>query len=106
MAWIWLAIGAVLEVVWVLTLKATEGYTNLKVSVTSTAIVAVNLYVLSQAFRILPTATAYAVWTGASAVGVAVCGAIFYEEQFSLFKVACVVLVVFGIIGLKSASAN
>lgn len=106
MAWIWLAIGTILEVVWVLTLKATQGYTNMKVSVISTAIVAVNLYVLSQAFRILPTATAYAVWTGASALGVAVCGALFYQEHFSPFKIVCVTLVVFGIIGLKSASPN
>ena len=106
MAWVWLAIGTVLEVIWVLTLKATDGYTNLKVSVASTGIVAVNLYVLSQAFRILPTATAYAIWTGASALGVAMCGVLFYQEQFTLFKAVCVALVVFGIIGLKSAAAN
>ena len=106
MAWVWLAVGTILEVAWVLTLKATDGYTNLKVSVVSTAIVAVNLYVLAQAFKILPTATAYAIWTGASAVGVALCGFLFYQEQFSVFKLVCVGLVVFGIIGLKSAAAN
>ena len=95
-----------MEVIWVLTLKGTEGYTNLKISIISSAIVAVNLYVLSQAFRILPTATAYAVWTGASAVGVAVCGAIFYGEEFSIYKVVCIGFVLVGIVGLKSLTAN
>ena len=106
MAWVWLAIGTVLEVIWVLTIKATEGYTKLWISVLSTSIVAVNLYVLSQAFKNLPTATAYAIWTGASAIGVCVCGAIFYGESLTTIKLVCITLVVVGIVGLKSATTN
>lgn len=104
--WVWLAIGIALEVAWVLTLKATEGYSNLKVSIISTAIVAVNLYIISQAFRTLPTATSYAIYTGASVVGVAVCALILHQEEFSLFKAVCIALVVLGIIGLKAAAPN
>lgn len=106
MPWIWLSVASVLEVVWVLTIKATEGYTNTKVSIVSTLIVLINLYVLSRAFQQLPMATAYAIWTGASAVGVVVCGFIFYGESFNFIKCACIGFIVIGIMGLRSVTDN
>ncbi len=57
------------------------------------------------AARVLPIGTAYAVWTGIGAVGTAVLGMVLFQEPANAARIACMVLIVGGVAGLKLFSA-
>jgi quaternary ammonium compound-resistance protein SugE len=104
MAWIWLTLAGLLEVVWAIGLKYTEGFTRLWPSVTTVAAMIASLYFLALAVRSLPIGTAYAVWTGIGAVGVAILGIILFNEPRDVLRIASILLIVAGIAGLKLVS--
>jgi quaternary ammonium compound-resistance protein SugE len=105
MAWILLAIAGVFEVGWAIGLKYTEGFTRLWPSVGTIAAMALSLFCLGLALRTLPVGTAYAVWTGIGAVGTAILGMILFGESVAAARLACIGLIVAGIVGLKLFSA-
>ena len=106
MAWVYLLCAGLFEIGWAIGLKYTEGFTRLWPSVWTAASMAVSLYLLALALRTLPVGTAYAVWTGIGAVGTAVLGIILLGEPRDLPRVACLLLIVAGIIGLKFSSSH
>lgn len=61
----------------------------------------VSFYLLILAIKTLPLGTAYAVWTGMGAVGVAVLGIILFKESADWYRLLSITLVIAGIIGLK-----
>ena len=101
MAWTYLIIAGVLEVVWAIGLKYTEGFTKLVPSlVTGVALVA-SMVFLALALRAIPVGTGYAIWTGIGAVGTAILGIILFAEPATLARLGCIGLIVAGIVGLK-----
>ncbi|MBQ1070955.1 multidrug efflux SMR transporter, partial [Micromonospora sp. D75] len=56
---------------------------------------------LAYALRDIPVGTGYAVWVGIGAVGTALVGMLALGEPVNLPRVACLLLVVAGVIGLK-----
>jgi quaternary ammonium compound-resistance protein SugE len=104
MAWIWLTLAGLLEVVWAIGLKYTEGFTRLGPSAITVAAMIASLYFLGLAVRSLPIGTAYAVWTGIGAVGVAILGIILFNEPKDLLRLGSILLIVAGIAGLKLVS--
>ena len=104
MAWIWLTVAGLLEVVWAIGLKYTDGFTRLVPSLITGAAMIASLYFLALAVRSLPIGTAYAVWTGIGAVGVAILGMILFDEPRTLLRIASILLIVAGIAGLKLVS--
>ena len=105
MAWIWLTIAGVLEVVWAVGLKYTEGFTRLWPSLITGAAMLASIYFLALAVRTIPIGTGYAVWTGIGAVGVAILGMILFNEPRDLIRIGSILLIVAGIAGLKLGSA-
>lgn len=101
MAWIYLLIAGLFEIVWALGLKYTEGWTKLWPSLGTLASMAVSFYFLSLAIKVLPMGTAYAVWTGIGSVGAAVVGMLLFDEPRDIMRIVCVGLIVAGIVGLK-----
>ena len=59
---------------------------------------------LGQALKSLPIGTAYAVWTGIGAVGTAILGILLFGEPRDLPRLACLALIVGGLVGLKLLS--
>ena len=104
MAWIWLTLAGLLEVVWAIGLKYTEGFTRLVPSVITGVAMVASIYFLALAVRALPIGTAYAIWTGIGAVGVAILGIILFNEPKDLVRVGSILLIVAGIAGLKLTS--
>lgn len=105
MSWLLLFVAGLLEVVWAIGLKYTEGFTRLWPSVgTGTAMVA-SVVLLGLAMRTLPVGTAYAVWTGIGAVGTVILGIVLFAEPATAARLGCVALIVAGIAGLKLTSA-
>jgi quaternary ammonium compound-resistance protein SugE len=101
MSWIYLFIAAALEIIWASGLKSTAGFTRLWPSIGVTAAIAGSLFLLAIAARGLPIGTAYAVWTGVGAVGVAIIGILFFGESATPGRLACILLIVLGVAGLK-----
>ena len=101
MAWVYLALAGVLEVVWAVALKASDGFTRWVPSVILGVGIAASFWFLSRAFRDIPMGTAYAVWTGIGAAGVAILGMVLYGEPASLARIGFLSLIVIGILGLK-----
>ncbi len=101
MAWILLFVAGVLEVGWAIGLKYTEGFTRLWPTVLTVTAMIVSLWLLGLALKTLPIGTAYAVWTGVGAVGTAVLGIVLFGESAAAARVACICLIVAGIVGLK-----
>jgi quaternary ammonium compound-resistance protein SugE len=106
MAWFYLLIAGVLECGWAVGMKYTDGFSRLVPSVLTIAAMGVSFWFLSLAMRTIPLGTAYAVWTGIGAVGVAVLGMLLFEESRDILRILCLLLIVAGIIGLKLVSTQ
>ena len=101
MAWLWLVIAGLLEIVWAVGLKYTDGFTRLWPSVVTVATFLASLYFLALAVRTIPIGTGYAVFTGIGAVGVAILGMVLFGESRELVRIGFILLIVAGIAGLK-----
>lgn len=103
MAWIWLLLAAVFEVGWAIGLKYSDGFTRLWPSLWTALSMVVSMLLLAQAARSLPIGTAYAVWTGIGAAGTAALGMLWLGEPATAARIACLGLIVAGVVGLKLA---
>ena len=101
LAWMLLLVAGMLEIVWSISMKASQGFT--KHHFTSITVIAacLSFWLLGLALRQLPVGTAYAVWTGIGAVGAAVFGIVFFGESLTIARIGCIALIVCGILGLK-----
>lgn len=104
MAWVLLAIAGVLEVVWALGLKYSDGFTRAWPSVVVLVGAIASFWLLSLSMRVLPAGTAYAVWVGIGAVGTALAGMALLGEPATAARLACIALIVAGVLGLKFLS--
>lgn len=100
-AWLMLLAAGALEIVWAIGLKYTRGFSAPAPSAITIAAIAASLYLLARAAQSLPIGTAYAIWTGIGAVGVAIVGIVAFEESANLARLACIALIVAGVVGLK-----
>lgn len=101
MAWVLLFVAGLLEVGWAIGLKYTEGFTRLWPTVGTVTAMVLSVALLGVAMRTLPVGTAYAVWTGIGAVGTVILGIVLFGEPATAARLACVALIVSGIVGLK-----
>ena len=106
MAWLYLLVAGLLEVAWAVGLKYTQGFTRLWPSVWTGAALVLSMLLLAAAVRTLPLGTAYAMWTGIGAVGTAALGILLFGEQATAARLACIGLIVAGLVGLKLTSAD
>jgi quaternary ammonium compound-resistance protein SugE len=104
MAWIWLGLAGLLEVVWAVALKHSEGLTRLGPSLVFIVAGVLSFVLLAQALRSIPLGTGYAVWTGIGAVGTAIYGIAFLGEATEALRLVSIVLIIAGIAGLKLAT--
>jgi quaternary ammonium compound-resistance protein SugE len=101
LAWFYLLLAGLGEVGWAIGLKYTEGFTRLWPSVATVSLMVLSFGLLGQALRSLPIGTAYAVWTGIGAVGTALLGMAMFGEPRDLPRLACLAMIVVGVLGLK-----
>lgn len=101
MAWLYLFFAGLLEVGWAIGLKHTEGFTRLWPSLLTALSMVASLGMLGLALNVLPLGTAYAVWTGIGTVGTAILGILLYGEPATAARLACIGLILAGIVGLK-----
>ncbi len=101
MAWMLLLVAGLLEVVWAVGLKYTQGFTRLVPSMVTVSAMIVSVWLLALAMKTLPVGTAYAVWTGIGVIGAVILGILLFGESASPARLACIALIISGIVGLK-----
>lgn len=101
MAWALLVLAGLLEIVWATAMKQSDGFTRLWPSVVGITISLVSFVVLAFALSRLPVGTAYAVWVGIGAAGVAIAGILCFGDAATPQRLFCIALVLGGVIGLR-----
>jgi quaternary ammonium compound-resistance protein SugE len=104
MAWFFLLIAGLCETTWVIGLKYTEGFSRLLPTIVTVGAMVSSIGLLGLALKSLPVGTAYAVWTGIGTVGTTTLGIYLFNEPATLLRLACIGLILSGIIGLKITS--
>ncbi len=105
-SWILLLVAGLLEVVWAIGLKYTDGFSKLVPSVITITAMIASVWLLALALKGIPVGTGYAVWTGIGAVGTAILGIVLFNEAATVARLACIGLIVAGIFGLKLVSSS
>ena len=103
-SWLFRFLAGLFEVAWAIGLKYTEGFTRLVPTLLTLASMVVSLGLLGLALKTLPVGTAYAVWTGIGTIGTAALGIVLLGEPAGALRLACISLIVAGIVGLKLVS--
>jgi quaternary ammonium compound-resistance protein SugE len=106
MHWLYLFLAGVLEIVWAVGLKYTEGFTKLVPTVITIAAMIASVALLGLALKTIPVGTGYAVWTGIGAAGTAILGIVLFAEPATAARIGSIALIVAGIVGLKLATPN
>ena len=105
-SWLLLVLAGLLEIVWALGLKYSEGFSRLWPSVVVVVAAAASFWLLAIAMRVLPAGTAYAVWTGIGAAGTALLGIALLGESANAARLVCIALIVAGVLGLKATAGE
>jgi quaternary ammonium compound-resistance protein SugE len=101
MSWLLLTGAGLLEIVWAIALKQAGGFTRFWPSLIGIVSAVVSFVMLSLALKQLPVGTAYAVWVGIGALGVALAGILALGESASPARLGLLALILIGVIGLK-----
>jgi quaternary ammonium compound-resistance protein SugE len=104
MGWVYILIASVFEISWAVGLKYSDGFTHLKASIFTIITMILSYIFLALGVKQIPVGTAYAVWTGIGAVGVAVYGMLYFNESKEVLRILFILLIVAGVIGLRLTS--
>ncbi|MCL6712245.1 quaternary ammonium compound efflux SMR transporter SugE [Pseudoxanthomonas sp. z9] len=104
MAWVYLVLAGLLEVVWAMGLKYSEGFSRLWPSLITVVAMVASFWLLATALKQIPLGTGYAIWVGIGAVGTALLGMLVLKEPATVARLVCIGLIVAGIAGLKLTS--
>ena len=105
MAWLILLAAGLVEIVMAAALKAADGWSRPLPGAIGVLAALASIFLLTHAMKALPAGTAYAVWTGIGAVGVALLGMLVYGDSASPARLVCMGLVITGVVGLRLVEA-
>ncbi len=106
MAWLYLFIAGIFEIVWAIALKYSEGFSKFWPSAITVVGMAISIYFLAIALKTLPIGVAYSIWTGIGAIGTVILGIMLFGESKEILKIVFVLMIVCGIVGLKLVTGN
>ncbi|XVN42636.1 MAG: multidrug efflux SMR transporter [Candidatus Rickettsia vulgarisii] len=101
LTWILLILAGLFEIGFSISLKLSEGFTNIKHTIGFIVFSLLSFFCLSKTLDKLPLGTAYLIWTGIGAIGTVVVGILYFNEPCSLTRVFFIATMVVSMIGLK-----
>ncbi len=105
MAWIYLLIAGVLEIIWAYSMKQSNGFSRLVPSLITLFTMLGSFWLLAMAMRSIPLGTAYTIWTGIGAVGAFLVGILLLGEPVNVLRIAAAVLIVSGLLLMKLSNS-
>ena len=105
MAWIFLLLAGVLEVVWAFLMKASDGFSKPWQTIGTIVFMIISFGLLSISMKTLPLGTAYVIWTGIGAVGAFVVGVTVLGEALTPMRIAAATLIVSGLVMMKLSAS-
>lgn len=105
MAWIYLILAGLFEIVWAYSMKVSEGFTRITPSIVTLVFMILSFALLAYAMKSLPLGTAYTIWTGIGAVGSFLVGIFILGEPASAMRMLAAVLIISGLVLMKVASS-
>jgi quaternary ammonium compound-resistance protein SugE len=99
--WLLLLLAGLAEIGWVIGLKYSEGFNRTPPSILTLSLMGLSMWMLGSATKTLPIGTAYAVWTGVGAAGAAIAGIFLFQESAAPLRLACIAIIIAGVVGLK-----
>lgn len=106
MAWLVLFLAGLFEIGWAVGLKYSDGFSKPVPAIATALALAASMGLLAWSVKTLPLGTAYTVWTGIGAIGTVVLGIVLFKEPASLARLACIGLILAGIVGLRLTEPN
>lgn len=106
MAWIYLLIAGLLEIVWAFSMKQSDGFTRPWPTAVTLVGMLASFWFLSMSMRVLPLGTAYVIWTGIGAVGALALGVLVLGEPAGGLRMLAAVMIVAGLVLMKVASPH
>lgn len=106
LAWFIISISGMMEPCWVYTLKKSNMLKNLRWSVVTVILLAVDIYLLSLAMQTIGVSTSYAVWTGIGSIGAVIMGVSIFKEKLSWAGLVFIIMIIVGIVGLNFTAGN
>ena len=101
MSWLLLFFGIVLEVCGTTCMKFSNGFTRIAPSVAMILLYMSSLGLLTLALKQIPLNVAYAIWSGMGTLLVVILGVVFFHEATSIPKLASILLIILGVIGVR-----
>lgn len=101
MAWLYLLVAGLMEVVWAGLLKHTDGFTRPLPTGAMLVAMAGSIFFMSLAVRTMPLGMVYAIWCAFGIIGTTILGAFLYGDALTVSRIACIALIGAGIVGLK-----
>ena len=105
MAWFYLFIAGICEIIWAIGLKYTQGFTRIWPSIITVIVMSLSIFYLSRAIQSIPIGTAYAIWTGIGVIGTTALGILLFGESSDPLRLCCIFLIMAGIAGLRLLSS-
>lgn len=106
MAWLYLVLAGLLEIVWATAMKQSDGFTRVVPTIVMAVGMVASMVLLSLSMRSLSLGTAYSIWTGIGAVGAFIVGIVWLGDALTPMRVIAAGLIVAGLILMKLSSAH
>lgn len=98
MAWVWLFVAIVAEVIATTALKSAQGFTRLWPSILVVLGYGIAFYCLSEVVKSLPLALSYAIWSGVGVALIALLGWLLFGQKLDAPALLGLVLIVSGVL--------
>lgn len=96
-----LLLASIFEVLWVIFLKYSNGFTNLLYSLLTIVTSIISFVLLSLVIKNMQLGIAYSIWTGIGIIGTSILGVLLFGDEISLMEVIYIILIFVGVIGLS-----
>ena len=106
MAWIYLAIAIVTEVIGTIAIKASDGFTNSTAGTVCLIAYCIAFYFLSLVVKTIPVGIAYAVWAGVGIVLVSAISVVWFKQVPDLPAIIGITFIVVGVVVINVFSTS
>lgn len=101
MAWLYLAIAVVSEVIGTLALKASDGMGKIVPAITVVIAYLTAFFLMSQTLKTIPVGITYAVWSGLGIVGATLGAYFLFGQALSRQALIGMVIIIIGVVVLN-----